>query len=265
MDYININKEAWNKRTKVHVDSKFYDVKAFKNGKSSLNKIELEQLGNVDRKSLLHLQCHFGQDTLSWARLGAKVTGVDLSTAAIAQAKQLNLDLGLDAKFIADDIYNFGAHNSEQFDIVYTSYGVLCWLPDLTRWAQLIEDSLSIGGEFHLVEFHPFNDLLSGYSYFPQVDPDVEEEGTYTENCDGETSTVVTWAHSISEVVNALISVGLNIELFNEYPYSPYDCFEGLKHVPELGFEMISKGQQVPLIYTIKARKTGLSVKQNKQ
>ena len=265
MDYININKEAWNKRTKVHVDSKFYDVDAFKSGKSSLNNIELEQLGSVAGKSLLHLQCHFGQDTLSWARLGAKVTGVDLSTEAIEQANKLKSELALDAKFIADDIYNFGEHNQEQFDIVYTSYGVLCWLPDLTRWAQLIADSLTIGGELHLVEFHPFNDLLSGYSYFPQGDPDVEDEGTYTENCDGETSTVVTWPHSISEVINALISAGLNIELFNEHRYSPYDCFEGLEYVPERGFEMKCKAQQVPLVYSIKARKTALSTNENKQ
>ena len=107
----------------------------------------------------------------------------------------------------------------------------------------------------HLVEFHAFNDLLCGYSYFPHSEPDVEEEGTYTENCDGTKSTMVTWAHSLSEVINALISAGLSIEHFKEYPYSPYNCFENLIHVAGQGYQMLHKGQQVPLLYSIKARK----------
>jgi len=255
MDYININKEAWNNRTKVHVDSKFYDMAAFKKGNSSLNAIELEQVGNVEGKKLLHLQCHFGQDTLSWARLGATVTGVDLSTEAIEQANELKSELGIEATFVANDIYQFGNENTEKFDIVFTSYGVLCWLPDLNLWAETIARSLTTGGEFHLVEFHTFNDLLAGYSYFPRAEPDIEEEGTYTENCDGTTSQVVTWAHSLSEVINVLITAGLSIECFNEHPYSPYNCFEGLEFVAKHGYQMLHKEQQVPLLYSIKARK----------
>ena len=255
MDYLNINKEAWDKRTKVHVGSKFYDLEAFKSGKSSLNTIELELVGNVEGKKLLHLQCHFGQDTLSWAREGATVTGVDLSTEAIEQANKLKSALELDATFVANDIYQFGNENTEKFNIVFTSYGVLCWLPDLNHWAKTIVNSLETGGEFHLVEFHTFNDLLCGYSYFPRSEPDVEDEGTYTENCDGTKSKMVTWAHSLSEVINALISAGLSIEHFKEYPYSPYNCFEGLVHVSGQGYQMLHKGQQVPLLYSIKARK----------
>ncbi len=255
MDYIKINKQAWNQRTAVHIDSKFYDVEAFLEGKTSLHSIELEQVGNVKGKRLLHLQCHFGLDTLSWARLGAQVTGVDLSSAAIQQARKLTQESGLEATFIENDIIQFGQENTDQFDIVFTSYGVLCWLPELTQWAQTIANSLKSGGELHLIEFHPYNDLISGYSYFPQAKPDVEEEGTYTENCDGETSTTVTWAHSLSEVFNALIAAGLSIEAFNEYPYSPYDCFEGLEPVDNQGFQLLHKEQQVPLVYSIKARK----------
>ncbi len=255
MDYIKINKEAWNKRTKVHVDSKFYDLEAFKDGKSSLNTIELEQVGDVEGKRLLHLQCHFGQDTLSWARKGAIVTGVDLSTEAIDEANKLKLDLRLDATFIASDVYQFGNKSNKKFDIVFTSYGVLCWLPDLKHWAKIIANSLAMGGEFHLVEFHTFNDLLCGYSYFPRSEPDIEDEGTYTENCDGTKSKMVTWAHSLSEVINALISEGLNIESFKEHAYSPYNCFENLEHVSGQGYQMLHKGQQVPLLYSIKARK----------
>jgi len=126
-DYIEVNKKAWDKRTRIHLDSKFYDVEAFIQGKSSLNRAELDEVGCVKGKTLLHLQCHFGQDTLSWARLGAKVTGVDLSTEAILQARLLAQKIAQDATFIEQDIYQFGENNKTQFDLVYTSYGVLCW------------------------------------------------------------------------------------------------------------------------------------------
>lgn len=255
MDYLSINKEAWNKRTKIHIDSKFYDVESFKKGKCSLNKIELDQVGNVEEKSLLHLQCHFGLDTLSWARLGADVTGVDLSSEAINYAKSLTSSLKLKAKFIESDIFKFASENTKKYDIVFTSYGVLCWLPNLVDWAESIAKSLKVGGEFHLVEFHTFNDLLSGYSYLSKDKPDIEEEGTYTENCDGSKSTTVTWSHPASEVINSLIGAGLSIESFCEYPFSPYNCFENLEFVENRGYQMLYKGQQVPLIYSIKAIK----------
>ncbi len=258
MNYLSINQEAWDKRTQVHVESKFYDVTSFKNGKCSLNPIELEQVGNVQGKSLLHLQCHFGQDTLSWARLGAEVTGVDFSADAIKQANLLKMALGLNADFIESDIVQFGDDNKKQFDIVFTSYGVLCWLPNLADWAQTIAKSLKVDGEFHLVEFHPFHDLLSGYSYFPKSEPDVEDEGTYTENCDGTRLKMATWSHSISEVITALIDAGLKIEVFVEHPYTPYNCFDGLESISNLGYQMLYNGQQVPLLYSIKARKEAM-------
>lgn len=257
MDYLTVNKAAWDKRTKLHVASKFYDVEGFLKGKSSLNPIELDQVGNVAGKSLLHLQCHFGQDTLSWARLGAKVTGVDLSSEAVEQAKNLAVRSGLEATFIEADIYQFGDENSEQFDLVFTSYGALCWLPDLTKWAQTIVSALKVGGEFHLVEFHPINELLpAGYSYFPQDQPDIEDGGTYTENCDGQQSTMMTWAHPLSEVINSLITAGLSLQAVHEYPFSPYDCFDGLELVEGHGYQMLYKEQQVPLVYSIKASKS---------
>lgn len=255
MDYLSVNREAWDNRTRVHVESEFYDVASFKEGKCSLNPVELKQVGNVQGKTLLHLQCHFGQDTLSWARLGADVTGVDFSADAIEQANLLKKSLGLEADFIENDVIQFGRENTQQFDIVFTSYGVLSWLPDLVGWAQTVSGALKPGGEFHLVEFHAFSDLLLGYSYFPDDEPDIEEEGTYTENCDGTKSTVVTWSHSISEVIGALIGAGLTIESFSEHPYSPYNYFDGLELVQGMGYQMLHKGKQVPLLYSVKARK----------
>jgi len=254
LDYISINKKAWDKRTHIHCESKFYDVKNFLEGKSSLNNIELVEVGSVTGKSLLHLQCHFGLDTLSWARAGAQVTGVDLSSDAIVKANELANKINIKANFICNDIYKFGERNKEKYDIVFISYGALCWLPDLKKWAEVIAKSLKVDGQVNLVEFHPFNDLLTGYSYFGSESPDVEEEITYTENCGEETQKVITWAHSISEVLNALIDVGICIESFNEHIYSPYKCLEGAEHVKNKGYQLLFSGQNVPVIYSIKGR-----------
>jgi SAM-dependent methyltransferase len=255
MDYLSINKATWDKRTDIHLESSFYDVQSFINGKCSLNPIEKELLGSVESLDLLHLQCHFGQDTLSLNRLGAKTTGIDLSSKAIAAANHLSSKLSLDANFFCDDIVQFGEKNDKQFDVVYTSYGVLCWLPDLSKWAKTISNALKSGGKFVLVEFHPINDLLQGYDYFEKSSADIEKEGTYTENCDGKESTIVTWSHSIADVMQALINAGLEIKQYIESPYSPYDCEQDLQHVTGEGFVKHHKGKLIPQIYAIQAIK----------
>jgi len=253
MDYKNINKTAWDNRTVTHVKSKFYDVDGFRAGKSTLNKLELNLLGNVKDKSLLHLQCHFGMDTLSFARLGANVTGVDISSAAIEQGNALKTELDLQAQFICADIYDFAKENKQQFDHVFTSYGVLCWLHDLKTWAQMIKRALKPGGEFHLVEFHPFADVLMGYPYFSDGQALVEQEGTYTENCDGTEHTIMTWAHTLSDVINALIGAGLNIKQVVEYASSPYDCFEDMTQMEDGSYCIMKNDSPIPLLFSIKA------------
>ena len=154
--YFHANMDAWNRKTIEHFRSDFYDVKKFRETKSSLNNIELEEIGDVKGKSLLHLQCHFGLDTLSWANLGAQVTGVDFSEESIEKARQLSSELDLTADFICCNIYDLRNHLSRKFDLIFTSYGVIGWLPDLDEWATLIADFLKQGGIFYLVEFHPF-------------------------------------------------------------------------------------------------------------
>ncbi|MCJ8300558.1 MAG: methyltransferase domain-containing protein [Pseudomonadales bacterium] len=180
MGYIAVNKIAWDKRTKIHVESDCYDLPTFLADKSSLNPIELTLLGDVRAKSLL-LQFHFGQDTLSWARLGATVTGVYLSGEAIAKAQSLAGQLSIDAVFIEDDVTSFGQSNQQQFDIVFSSYGTLNWLRDLNLWAQKVGHSLKTSGCVNLVESHPISDFIAGDAYFESGKADVGEAGTNTE------------------------------------------------------------------------------------
>ena len=253
MDYKKINQAAWDQRTLTHVKSRFYDVEGFRRGLSSLNKLEKALLGEVQGKSLLHLQCHFGLDSLSFARFGADVTGVDISSEAIKQANQLKEQLEIPAEFICADIYDFAKENRQQFDLIYTSYGVLCWLHDLDEWALMIKRALKPGGEFHLIEFHPFADVIAGYPYFGGGDALIEKEGTYTENCDGTEHTIMTWAHTLGDIINALIKAGLNIRQVEEYETCPYDCFEGMTQVADGAYSVFKNDHPIPLLFNIKA------------
>jgi len=143
----------WNRLAPLHARSVFYDVAGFKAGRCTLMPTEREELGDVAGKSLLHLQCHFGMDTLSWARLGARVTGVDYAENAIELARELSRETGLKAAFVCASIYDLPERMSGQFDIVFTSYGVLCWLPDLPAWGQVIAHFLRPGGICSFYEY----------------------------------------------------------------------------------------------------------------
>lgn len=256
MNYLDINREAWNKRTKIHMGSSFYDVKGFEDGNTSLREIELSELGEIGNKSILHLQCHFGLDSLSLARDGAIVTGVDLSPESIAQAKKLSDKVGIDASFVCSDIYEYESKNKyEGFDIIYTSYGALCWLPCLNKWAALIEKYLKPGGKFYMVEFHPFNDFLDGEPYFHSPESRVLNEGTYTDGSESVETDIVTWSHPLSSVVNALINKGLTIEWLNEFTFSPYNCFNGLEEREKGRYYKAHRGNDAPLVYSLCAAK----------
>src|SRR5579864_4514537 len=158
--YCEANRQMWNAWTPYHVESGFYDVEGFKRGqrrdRAGNDALEIEAVGDVVGKSLLHLQCHFGLDTLSWARRGATVTGVDFSEEAIRAARALAADVGVPAAFIQSDIYELPGRLRGEFDIVFTSHGVLGWLPDLDRWAGVVAHFLRPGGRFCLIEGHPF-------------------------------------------------------------------------------------------------------------
>ena len=233
------NLELWNHWTKVHEKSAFYDVEGFKAGATSLWPLELEELGLYVREgtTLLHLQCHFGLDTLSWARLGAEVVGLDLSDEAIALARRLADEVGLSgrAEFICADLYDADAHlGDRRFDVVFVSWGAIEWLPDLERWAGIVARHLEPGGTFYMAEIHPFgyaldevpgeHDVQVKYRLQPAPDrPEVEPiEGSYADR-DADTTGLVAygWQHSLAEVTGALIGAGLRIEHLHEFPTSP--------------------------------------------
>lgn len=165
--YFEENKKLWDARVGIHAKSKLYNLDDFKKGNTSLQQIELNEVGDVKEKTILHLQCHFGLDTLSWARLGAKVTGVDFSEEGIKLAKSLSDELHIEAKFICSNIYDIENHINEKFDIVFTSYGTIGWLNDLQEWGRLISKHLKPGGFFYIVDFHNIMWMFDEeYKYF---------------------------------------------------------------------------------------------------
>lgn len=256
--YIETNKKTWNDRVDTHVQSEFYDLSGFIAGKSSLNKIELDLLGDLTGKKVLHLQCHFGQDSISLARMGAQVTGVDLSDKAILKANELAKETQADARFICCDMYDLPNHLDEEFDLVFTSYGTIGWLPDLEKWAQLVQKYLKPGGKFVFVEFHPvmwmydndFNEVY--YSYF-KTDPIVEtEQGTYADKQADLSLTSITWNHALSEVMTNLLKQNLTLNDFQEYDYSPYNISSHMIESNKKNTYIIEKfGNKIPLVYSL--------------
>ncbi|KPV59438.1 methyltransferase type 12 [Paenibacillus sp. A3] len=262
---MNKNRDNWNDRTPVHEQSEFYDLASFLAGRSSLLSVELDELGDVAGKSMLHLQCHFGQDSLSWARLGARVTGVDFAEEAVKLARSLNDKLGLDARFVCANVYDVPqALPEETFDIVFTSYGVLCWLPDLTRWAEIIYEKLKPGGTFYIAEGHPLADIFEMvdgelrmvYSYFEGEAIVIDIEGTYADrNAKINNSVTYEWAHSLGSIVTALIQAGLRIEFVHEFPFCMYEKFPGLMEKGEDGWWRMKGKEFIPMLFSIRATK----------
>ena len=261
IDYLEINRSLWNGKTKIHVKSDFYDVEGFKKGKSSLNYVELDALADVKGKSLLHLQCHFGLDSLSWARLGAKVTAVDLSDKAIEYANSLNDELGLDAEFICSNVYDLENILDKKFDIVFTSYGIIGWLPDLDNWAEIISHFLKPGGTFFIAEFHPvlwlWDDNYESikYPYF-NYGPLLETNtGTYADWNADFSHLACEWCHSLRDVIAALLKQNLKSLEFEEYPFSFYSCFNKAVKGDDGFWRIRGLENKIPMMFSIKAIK----------
>jgi SAM-dependent methyltransferase len=265
--FLKANRDRWNELTAIHAPSAFYDVTAFRAGRCTLRPIEVEELGDVAGKSLLHLQCHFGLDTLSWARRGAQVTGVDFSEEAIALARSLGRELDIPAEFVCSDVYDLPKALTGAFDVVFTSYGVLCWLPDLHRWAAVAAHFLKPGGVLHLAEIHPFamvlDDRTSGpelrvaYSYFHRPEPlRYEAQGTYADRSARVAHTTsFEWIHSLGDVVGAVIGAGLRVEFLHEFPYGICGILPCMNQGPDGWWRLPEGDGTVPLLFSLKATK----------
>lgn len=256
-----LNKDTWDKKTAVHYESDFYDKHAFAKAKNSLNPYELKALGDVTGKSMLHLQCHFGQDSLSWVHKGAVVTGVDISDEAIQLARRLSGDLELPAQFVCCNVLDTSQYVQEQFDIVFTSYGTIGWLPDLKPWAQMIAERLKPGGIFYIVEFHPIAWMYDytvsppqmKYHYAQEEAIYDEYEGTYGDDTSTMISKEYGWNHSLSEVIQSLIDAGLKINRVAEHDGSPYNVFPNMEQgLDELYY---LKDGLYPMIFEVLASK----------
>ena len=258
-DYLNINRKSWDAQTNIHVHSDFYGTQDVLDGKSSLNDIELNLLANPVEKSILHLQCHFGLDSISLARLGAKVIAIDFSQNAIDHANIINNKTKQDVKFICSEVYELNLDN--KFDIVFSSYGVIGWLPDMNRWANIISKHLKPGGKFIFVEFHPIvwmfdkNFERIAYNYSKDEEIVEEEKGTYADKNADVNLTTITWNHSLSEVITSLINAGLEISHFEEHHFSPYNCFEKTEEFEEGKFRIKHLSNKIPMIYSLVAIK----------
>jgi SAM-dependent methyltransferase len=258
------NQRVWDLWTDEHAGSTFYDLDGFRRGKDRLRSIELSELGDVSGKSMLHLQCHFGLDTLAWARRGAQVTGVDFSERSIALADSLSVELNIPARFVCSDLYQLPRHLSGEFDIVFTSYGVLHWLRDLSSWAQIVARFLKPGGVFYIVEDHPTfrmftTDPVAGMrlnnAYFHSDQPDaVDATGSYATGNQGPPVSFYIWNHGMGEIVTSLVDAGLTIEFLHEFPYAARAKFPFMEQ-REDGWWHLPPGQvQIPLLFSLLAR-----------
>ncbi len=263
-EYFDANRTLWDAKVEYHKNSKMYDLEAFKAGKNMLNSIELEALGKeVKGKRLLHLQCHFGQDSMCWARMGAQVTGVDMSPKSLELARNLNAELDLGVNFVESNVLELKDHLEGEYDIVFTSYGTYGWLPDLNQWASVISHFLKPGGIFYIADFHPvlymydFPSQQLLYNYFNSGNPYEEvSEGTYADRDAPIQKKEYFWCHGLSEVMSPLLRHNLRLLEFKEFPYSPYDCFENMTEM-EPGKYVFKAEISLPHVFSLKMRKDG--------
>ncbi|MET8925034.1 class I SAM-dependent methyltransferase [Streptomyces sp. NPDC004623] len=265
-DWHEINRARWDERVPIHAAGDFYGLDTFLAGRDALRDFELAEVGDVTGRTLLHLQCHIGVDTLSWARHGAAhVVGLDFSGPAVETARGLarSLELPADrAAFVAADVYDAAqAVPDSSYDIVYTGLGALNWLPDVTRWAEVAASLVAPGGFLYLAEFHPFTDCLDDetgstvtYDYFSREAWVDDSPGTYA---DLDAVTVhnrsVEWQHPVGEVVSALAAAGLRIEFLHEHDASLFPRYQVLKRGRDGYYRFPSDRPRIPMMYSVKA------------
>lgn len=265
VDWRALNRANWDDRVPVHLASSFYDLDAFRAGAESLHSFEPAEVGDVTGRRLVHLQCHIGLDTLSWARRGAVVSGLDFSGPAIEAASALAAEVGLAATFVVADVYDaVGAFGGQRFEIVYTGTGALVWLPDIRRWARVVADLLEPGGFLYLAEGHPFAQTLDDASgsvvtwdYFDSS-PVVEDcPFSYTDGPALEHTRSVQFQHGLGETITALVEAGLRIEFLHEFGFDVFQRFEALQRQDDGTYRFPAGRPRVPMMFSLRASLPG--------
>ncbi|MEZ5926598.1 MAG: class I SAM-dependent methyltransferase [Hyphomicrobiaceae bacterium] len=261
-----LNKATWNERAAIHLEDAngFYAIEAFRAGQSTLHAIEAGEIGDVSGKRLAHLQCHIGLDSLSLARLGADVTGLDFSSASVDGARRLAAETGIAATFVEGDVYEARRLLSGHFDIVYSTWGTINWLPDIQRWAEVVASLLRPGGFLYLAEAHPFalvfeeiaGRLEPTYAWqTPRNEPLVSDSPvTYT----GVETPLVhrrahEWMHPLSAIIAAVIHARLRLELLNEHELLPWKLFPMLEPAGGKLYRLPEGMVRFPLAFSLKA------------
>lgn len=266
-DWRQANLSSWNKRAAMHMRDAtgFYDIDAFLAGRDTLGHIEAAEIGDVRGRTLLHLQCHFGLDTLSLARRGAVVTGLDFSSVAIAGARGLAGKAGLPATFVQADLYDAPEAIGERFDMVYSTWGTICWLPDIRAWARVVADMLKPGGRFYFADSHPFALVLDErdgairptYGWrTPKDAPDAFTDAqSYTGDAFAEPVTDYNWIHPLSDIVTGLIEAGLTLDFLHEHETLPSRLFPSMVPTPDRMFRLPDGAVPMPLAFSLQALK----------
>jgi SAM-dependent methyltransferase len=257
-----LNRAMWNEKVPLHLRSRRYDLPKFKAGALSLRAHEIADLGDVRGKELVHLQCHFGKDTLSWARLGAHVTGLDFSEAAVRAAVALAAEIGVDARFMTADVYDAPeALSGRTFDIVYTGVGALCWLPEMTPWAKVVFDLLRPGGMLYLYEFHPLKWIFGETdkpeildAYFTPAEGLPLGGVTYADATAPASQTpTIQWNHPLGEVVTALVAAGMRIQSLRELDGDVLQQWPLMVRGEDALYRMPPGTPSLPLMYVLRA------------
>jgi len=270
-DYLDLNRVNWDGRAPIHLASAEYGVARFVEDPDRLSDVvtfDRERLGDIAGLRTAHLQCHIGTDTISLARLGAEVTGLDFSPASVAAARTLGERVGTEASFVEADLYSAPEVLGEnRFDLVYTGIGALCWLPEIDRWAETVAALLAPGGRLFIREAHPVlwaideernEGLVLGYPYFEQREPVVwDDSSTYVDtNQTVRASVTHEWNHGIGEIITALLAAGLRLTGFVEHTSVPWEALPGRMAVDDSGeWALIEHRERLPLTYTLQAVK----------
>jgi SAM-dependent methyltransferase len=267
-DHVEMNRRNWDERAAIHARdlTGAYSLDRFRAGEDALHAIEAAELGDISGKRVLHLQCHIGRDTLCLVRRGATVTGLDFSGEALNVARRLSEQTGLKADFVEGTVDQAPHLTPGPFDLVFTTWGTICWLPDVKNWANVIASVLAPGGELYFADAHPgFNvleecagRLVPTYDFQTPADRPLQfaNETTYTGD-----PTVLShrstreWIHSLSAVLGGLIDAGLAITMFHEHEVLPWRGLECLVPAPDGLWRLPDGMARIPLSYSVKAKK----------